>query len=142
MQYTDEYLLDAIAELTDSADSTGCTEDLTVVSSQAVAKLCRLLKLKQQTNEKARDLPALAQLAVETQDAANPRPLSVLLSNLIHTVMANGGNPGYQNSAAVRLVIHQLLWLLDGSSLPAYDKAAMLYHQDVEACEALATQKV
>ena len=66
---------------------------------------------------------------------ANPRPLSTLLTNLIHTVMADLGNPGYENSAAIRLVLHQLLHLLDRSSLPKYDRETPAYMADIDACE-------
>lgn len=132
MKHIDDYLLDANQEAIDRAsDGDG----------YAVIRDVHFNRLKEATgqavknNAQARDIKRLIHLALTTQDAANPRPLSTLLTNLTHTVMADGGNPAYQNSPAVRLVLHQMLWLLDGSSLPAYDKDSRLYMQDVQACE-------
>src|ERR1035437_8571407 len=113
MRYTDEWILAAMQAVIDSADDTGCGEDLTVASKAALDRLSVVLGHARKNNEHARDLKRLVKLALETQDAANPRPLSTLLTNLIHTVMADRGNSGYENSAAIRLVLHQLLHLLD-----------------------------
>jgi hypothetical protein len=118
VRYVDEWILAAMQAVIDSADDTGCSEDLTVTSKAAVDRLRVVLGHARKNNEQARDLKRLVKLALETQDAANPRPLSTLLTNLVHTVMADRGNPGYENSAAIRLVLHQLLHLLDRSSLP------------------------
>ena len=49
--------------------------------------------------------------------------------------MADLGTPGYENSAAIRLVLHQLLHLLDRSSLPKYDREMPAYMADIDACE-------
>ena len=135
MRYTDEWILAAMQTVIDSADDTGCSEDLTVTSKAALDRLSVVLGHARKNNEQARDLKRLVKLALETQDAANPRPLSTLLTNLIHTVMADLGNPGYENSAAIRLVLHQLLHLLDRSSLPKYDREMPAYMADIDACE-------
>jgi len=135
MRYTDEWILAAMHAVIDSADDTGCSDNLTVISKAALDRLRVVLGHARKNNEQARDLKRLVKLALETQDAANPRPLSTLLTNLIHTVMADLGNPGYENSAAIRLVLHQLLHLLDRSSLPKYDREMPAYMADIDACE-------
>src|ERR1039457_207972 len=135
MRYVDDWILAAMQAVIDSADDTGCSEDLTVTSKAALDRLSVVLGHARKNNEQARDLKRLVKLALETQDAANPRPLSTLLTNLIHTVMAGLGNPGYENSAAIRLVLHQLLPLLDRSSLPKYDREMTAYMADIDACE-------
>ena len=135
MRYTDEWILAAMQAVIDSADGTGCSEDLTVTCRAAVERLRVVLGHARKNNEQARDLKRLVKLALETQDAANPRALSTLLTHLIHTVMAGLGNPGYENSAAIRLVLHQLLHLLDRSSLPKYDRETPAYMADIDACE-------
>ena len=83
MRYTDEWILAAMHAVIDSSDDTGCSEDLTVTSKAALDRLRVVLGHARKNNEQARDLKRLVKLALETQDAANPRPLSTLLTNLI-----------------------------------------------------------
>src|SRR5664280_2626830 len=135
MRYVDEWILAAMQAVIDSADDPVRSDNRTVTSNAAVDRLRVVLGHARKNNEQARDLKRLVKLALETQDAANPRPLSTLLTNLIHTVMADLGNPGYENSAAIRLVLHQLLHLLDRSSLPKYDREMPAYMADIDACE-------
>ena len=134
MRFIDEYVLGAMQAVV------GPDVDKDVFSDRsrgARERLREVLDQARKNNQQARDLRRLVKLATETQDAANPRPMTVLLSNLTHTVMTEGGNLAYGKSPAIRLVLHQLLYLLDHSSLPAYDRDVMLYHRDVEACEEL-----
>ena len=137
MQYTPDCLLDAIDALLKNKLAGTLPGDV-IVDSENLKLVERLAGFARATNQKARDLPRLAKTAAKTQDAANPRPLSTLLTNLIHTVMATGGNPAYQQSAAVRLVLHQMLWLLDGSSLPAYDRNPGIWEKDMKLCHEVA----
>ena len=145
MRFTDEYLLDAVQAVVDITAKLQTPNELSGaefleslgVARDAHARLQTVLGHARSSNEKGCDLRRLAKDAVACQDAANPRPLSVLFSNLTHRVMREGGNPAYQESAPIRLVLHQLLNLLDHSSLPAYDRDVMLFHRDIEECEAL-----
>jgi len=133
MRYIDEYVLGAMQAVTDPTAALACSDRFRA----ARERLREVLEQARKNNAQARDLQRLARDAVSCQDAANPRPLSVLFSNLTHTVMKDLGNPGYESSPAIHLVLHQLLNLLDHSSLPAYDRDVMLFHRDIEACEGL-----
>ena len=131
MRYIDEYVLGAIQAVVGHGADRDLSSDR---SGAARERLREVLEQARKNNQQARDLRRLVKMAIETQDAANPRPMTVLLSNLTHTVMAEGGNPAYEKSAAIRLVLHQLLFLLDRSSLPAYDRDFGLYERDLRAC--------
>ena len=132
MRFIDEYVLGAIRA---AVDPETCKAPFSDRACAARERLREVLDQACKNNAQARDFPRLREMAAEIQNAANPRPLSVLFSNLTHTVMREGGNPAYQNSAPIRLVLHQLLNLLDHSSLPAYDRDVMLFHRDMEECE-------
>jgi len=134
VRYIDEYVLGAIQAVVGPDTDRDLFSDR---SRAARERLREVLDQARKNNQQARDLRRLVTLATETQDAANPRPMTVLLSNLTHAVMAEGGNPAYEKSPAVRLVLHQLLYLLDHSSLPAYDRDLGLWERDMRACEEL-----
>src|ERR1035441_4011950 len=67
MRYTDEWILAAMHAVIDSADDTGCGEDLTVTSKAALDRLSVVLGHARKNNEQARNLKRLVKLALETQ---------------------------------------------------------------------------
>ena len=69
MRYTDEWILAAMHAVIDSADDTGCSDNLTVTSKAAVDRLRVVLGHARKSNEQARDLKRLVKLALEAQDA-------------------------------------------------------------------------
>ena len=93
MRYIDEYVLGAIQAVVGPDTDRDLFSDR---SRAARERLREVLDQARKNNQQARDLRRLVKLATETQDAANPRPMTVLLSNLTHTVMAEGGNPAYK----------------------------------------------
>ena len=141
MRYTDPQILEAVQAVIEDAEQIAPDADV-IVDAGKLENLKRVLEIVQKNNRQARDLGYLTKCALESQQACNPRPLAVLLTAAIHTVMQTGGNPAAEQSPLVRVLLNTLLNVLGPyHSLPAYDTDVMLYHRDIEALEAYLKQE-
>jgi hypothetical protein len=133
LRTTADFIMNAMRGVLESAVSYG---DGSMVDSDKLTELRRVLNLAEEYNTKAVDIKRLTKDALECQNACNPRPISLLLHHAIGAVMENGGNPAFVESPLVRLYMNTMLNMMGYRSLPHYDEDVMLYHRDVEALEA------
>jgi len=134
MHFTEEHILDAIENLLSDSSS---ADGFALVDADKLMRLKQVASFARMNNAKARNLWFLTKMALETQEACNPRPVSVMLCNIIHTVMQNGGNPAFETSPAVRVALNTLLNIFKFRSLPHYDDGYAKYSKDIESMEAL-----
>jgi len=133
--YTEEYVLKAIDDLLETSEGEG--RQTVLVDKSKLHRLREVMALARGYNDAARNIKYLTKLALETQTACNPRPVVTLLSNLIFTVMQDGGNPAFESSPAVRVALNTLLNVYKYRSLPHYDDGYASYSNDIDAMEAL-----
>ena len=137
MHYTEDFVVKAMTDVVSYADNTGCDGDLTVTSQSRIERLRQVLEIVTAQNARLRDLKWLTRQAIDSQNACNPRPISVMFSNAVFAVMADSGNPGYEDSPLCRVFLNTLLNIMKYRSLPHYNEEAMLYNRDMDALEAL-----
>jgi hypothetical protein len=150
---TEDHIVSAIKALLDAASLPAPDGSVVIplassrwdpeTRQQPVDELKRILPMIEEENRKAVDYEIACACAWEANEhgASNPIALSTVFRNIVHSTRSLGqGHKGF-NCAPARLMLHQLLYLLDHTGLPAYEERAnddpfyKSWSEDMRECE-------